>query len=145
MEKWNIRILVVLVAVVILTSCSTAQNADDSLYHDLGGAEGIAQLTEHLLWAISEDDRVVHRFLESDLSRFTEKFAEHTCAISGGPCEYSGASMLRAHRGQAIESAEFNAVVENLYTAMEAMELPIGTQNRLLKLLAPMRSQIVGR
>jgi len=98
-----------------------------------------------LLWAISDDERVSHRFLESDISRFHEKFSEQICAISGGPCEYSGASMVRAHGGQEISSGDFNAVVEVLYTAMAEVDIPIGTQNRLLKLLAPMQPQIVGR
>lgn len=51
--------------------------------------------------------------------------------------------MVEVHRGMRISSAEFNAVVENLITAMQQQQLSVSTQNRLLAILAAMQHEIV--
>ena len=130
--------------ILALASCS-ASNTKSTLYDELGGQTGIDALIEQLLWAITEDDRIVGRFIDADISRFQERLGEQICYLSGGPCQYSGESMARVHGGQGIREAEFNALVESLLTAMESLEIPIPTQNRLLAKLAPMQTQIVGK
>jgi len=42
-----------------------------------------------------------------------------------------------------VTRAKFNAVAEDLQTAMERTGLPYWTQNRLMALLAPMQRDIV--
>ncbi len=137
-----------LVLLLLLTAgCSGIKSApaDGSLYQALGEKSGIDRLTEELLWVISEDERIVDRFLKSDITRFRKNFSLQLCELSGGPCRYHGDSMRRVHGGHAISEMEFNAVVEDLLTAMERLHYGVAVQNRLLKQLAPMQSQIVGQ
>lgn len=132
---------------LLTTACSGIKhNSDDiSLYQALGEKAGINQLVEELLWVIAEDERVIERFLKSDISRFQKNFSLQLCEISGGPCRYSGDSMQRVHGGHNISEMEFNAVVEDLLTAMERLNYSVAVQNRLLKQLAPMQQDIVGQ
>jgi len=137
-----------LVLLLLLTAaCSGIKTApaDEPLYQALGEKTGIDRLTEEFLWVISEDERVVDRFLKSDITRFQKNFSLQLCELSGGPCRYHGDSMQRVHGGHAISEMEFNAVVEDLLTAMERLHYSVAVQNRLLKQLAPMQPQIVGQ
>ena len=53
--------------------------------------------------------------------------------------------MDESHRKFGITNGDFNALVEDLQTAMNHADVPFGTQNRLLALLAPMQRDIVTR
>lgn len=60
----------------------------------------------------------------------------------GGPCVYDGFGMREADQPLDIGPAQWGAMVEDLQMAMSEAGVPFRTQNRLLKLLAPMRRDI---
>lgn len=113
------------------------------LYHELGGREGISNLVESLILEIATDERIIHYFADADIDRFHEMLTLHICEVTGGPCKYTGAPMPEVHRNMAISASEFNALVEDLIAAMEAEEIPVGTQNKLLAILAAMRDDVI--
>lgn len=129
---------------LFLGACSTMQPAD-SLYSQLGEQEGIEQLTDAFIEHIQYDKEILPYFIKTDIVRFREKFIEQMCMISGGPCQYTGDSMSEVHGGMNINEHHFNALVDDLITAMESINLATGTQNQLLNLLAPMRKDIIYR
>jgi len=130
---------------VILSACTTQQsaNTNNNLYQALGAAPGIEQIADNFIMEIAYDPRVIDRFADSNVERFREKIIEHFCFIADGPCEYTGDSMVLVHRGMDINSAEFNAVVEDLIDAMDKAGTPLSAQNRLLERLAGLRPQII--
>lgn len=132
----------VLLAALLLGACASPAK-QPNLYQQLGGEEGVDALVYELLVRIAEDDRVVDRFRNVDISRFKEGFENYICSVSGGPCEYTGESMQVVHAGHNYTDTEFNAIVDLLIEAMEARDLPVTTQNRLLAKLAPDYSDIV--
>ncbi|OFE13818.1 hypothetical protein PHACT_00475 [Pseudohongiella acticola] len=131
--------------VLSLGACATqpATDADDSLYQALGAEQGIEQIAENFIMEIAYDERIFDRFADSNVQRFREKMIEHLCMVSDGPCEYTGDSMVLVHRGMDINSAEFNAVVENMMEAMDKAGTPLSAQNRLLERLAGLRPEII--
>lgn len=126
----------------LLTTLSV--QADDSLYRALGERDGISNLMAEMLYEVAGDERIAEQFAESDIDRVHEMLTEQVCEISGGPCTYSGDDMVTVHTGLNITDADFNALVECLYTAMERLEVPVSAQNRLLALLADMHHEVVG-
>ncbi|PTB84465.1 group 1 truncated hemoglobin, partial [Pseudidiomarina aestuarii] len=110
----------------------------------LGGQAGISQLMETFVLEIASDDRIIHHFEKTDIERLHRLLTEQVCVIAGGPCEYTGEDMVTVHTGMNITRAEFNALVEDLMTAMEQKEVPVTTQNRLLAALAEMHPEVVG-
>lgn len=131
---------------LFLAGCGTLNPASDSksnLYQELGGKSGVEAIVYDLIVRIADDDRVVERFRNVDISRFKHGFENYVCSVSGGPCEYTGESMQVVHAGHNYTDTEFNAIVELLIDAMEAQEVPVPTQNRLLAKLAPDYSDIV--
>ena len=116
-----------------------------SLYEDLGGREGIATVVDNFITEISFDPSIYPFFSKTNVPRLREKLEEQFCMLSGGPCEYTGDTMEKVHTGMHISSAEFNRTVELLQSAMDDAGVPFTTQNRLIRLLAPLREEIIRR
>lgn len=129
----------------VLAACATKTPGDDALYNQLGGETGINLIVDDLLFLSTRDRRIGEFFDGVDLERLHGLLSEQVCALSGGPCLYSGETMAESHRGMGVDEAAFNALVENLVDAMEAQSVPVAAQNRLLALLAPMQRDIVAR
>lgn len=116
---------------------------DDSLYLALGGQAGLEQIVDLVIEEIHYDPVVFPHFQDTNWDRFREKQLEHLCLITGGGCTYTGDSMEDVHAGMNISEAGFNAIVDDLQTAMEKLDIPIGAQNQLLAILARMHKEIV--
>ena len=87
----------------------------------------------------------MHHFADTDIARFRTLLAEQLCALSGGPCVYSGGTMQESHTGFQISQADFDNLVRHLMKVMTAQKITISAQNQLLGLLAPMYGDVVYR
>ncbi len=128
---------------VALTACSQTVRPPATLYDQLGGKQGVAALTDAAIDQYADDPRVAPTFEHVDIKRFRRVFAEYICKISDGPCRYTGGSMAEVHRGLNLRETQFNAIVEDLTAAMTSLHLPVPTQNRLIKRLAPVRKDVL--
>jgi hemoglobin len=137
-----VKLTAIVLWLALLAGCETL-NRESTLYDDLGGKPVIERITGNFIREIGYDPQIVTHFEESDLDRFYEKMVEHLCEISGGPCEYTGDSMLESHQGMNISEAEFNRTVDLLINAMDKADVPKRLQNRLLARLAPLREDII--
>ena len=115
------------------------------LYEQLGGEAGLDALVDRFLRELALDPDAAPHFRGADVRRFRAQLTLHLCQTFDGPCRYEGEPMPEVHRGMAITQREFNAVVEDLWRAMESLRIPTPVQNRVLARLAPMREQIVGQ
>lgn len=137
------RLLLACSLLTLLTACAQHPATDDSLFQDLGGKPGITHIVEGMLLNVARDARIVQHFRNVDPVRLRDKLIEKFCAEAGGPCTYTGDSMAEAHKGQRIDPAEFNALVEDLMAAMDAQRVPVRVQNRLLARLAAERGDVI--
>lgn len=129
---------------LVLAGCaSRGVPPDVTLYERLGGADGIAAITEAMLVRSADDPRIRDDFAEADIVHLHAMLTEHLCSLTGGPCTYSGRDMKAAHGGLGLTEADFNALVENLVDAMTEQGVPLGAQNELLAILAPMRADVI--
>lgn len=115
----------------------------DRLYQEFGGEEGVARVVDAFIRIALEDPRIAHTFEESNMDRFREKLSLQLCWLMGGPCVYDGLGMRESHAPLDITAAQFGAMVEDFQDAMDEAGVSFRTQNKLLKLLAPMRRDIV--
>ncbi len=136
------RLFATMIGLATLIGCATTKPGE-TLYQRLGSAEGIANITELFVLEIANDDRVIAYFEDSNVQRFREKFNEHLCMITDGPCNYSGDTMVDIHVGMNVTEGAFTAIVEDLIEAMNKADVAIGTQNQVLDRLARLRPEII--
>lgn len=109
-----------LLVVLLLSGCQSKPETPDWLYQQLGGSPGVTQLVDGLLVKIEHDPQIVHHFRDTDIARFRKLLIEQICQLSGGPCQYSGASMQESHTGFQITAADFDNLVNHLIAVMTA-------------------------
>jgi hemoglobin len=119
--------------------------AAKTLYDDLGGHDGLSRLVDRALTLYFTDPRLHDDFDNINRDWLQPRFFTFFCHLTDGPCVYKGRGMAASHKGLHINQARFNAVVEDLQTAMDDTGIPFRTQNRLLARLAPLERQIVTR
>lgn len=125
-----------------LAGCQSL-NSSATLYDELGGMPVIEKITDNFINEISFDQQIAAHFRETKIDRFREKLIEQLCNVSGGPCEYTGDSMLDVHQKMDITEGEFNRTVDLLINAMNQAGVAHRTQNKLIARLAPMRPDII--
>lgn len=122
-----------------------AAAAPASLYDQLGGKPAIEKVIDTFLGVVGGDPRIAPSFAGANLPRLRGLLVDQVCEATGGPCKYTGRDMKSSHAGMGITEAQFNALAEALYTAMDREGVPYALQNKLMAMLAPMHRDIVTR
>ncbi len=115
------------------------------VFEDFGGKPGMDALMEDFMAIMLDNPRLRPFFENVDQQRVKAQLSDQFCAILGGGCVYRGRDMTESHAGFDIRRADFNALVEDLQTAMNRRGVPFRSQNKLLAVLAPMHRQMIGR
>jgi hemoglobin len=128
---------------LLLLLSGIAAGAQARLYDRLGGEAGVAAIAGSLIDRVSADPKLGRSFKDSNLDRIKKLLAEQICDLSGGPCRYSGDSMREVHAGHHISEAEFFGMVADLRSVLKERHVSQGATNELLRLLAPMKRDVV--
>ena len=136
-----------LAVVVSFAACSTPMKpmADQSLYQRLGGKEAITAVVDDFIGNVAADARINKRFANANIPRLKMLLVEQICAASGGPCTYTGRDMTTAHTGMNIQSAEFDALVEDLVKSLDKFKVPERAEQLALLALGGMKPAIVNK
>jgi truncated hemoglobin YjbI len=147
-------------SLMLVASLALAQpepiRADDGLYRELGGKDGIRKVVETFLPLVLADARIKENFADFDLEQLNLRLQEQFCELSGGPCRYTGKyrdktmdgvgtvrDMTSVHQDLKISNAMFNALAEDLQIALQQHGVSNSAANRLVAKLAPMQREIV--
>lgn len=114
-----------------------------TLYARLGGEKTLTHLVDRTLNRAAADPRTQRSFAGLKLVNVKKSLVRQLCALSGGDCVYEGPSMARAHQDLKITDAEFDAFMDILREEMDQAGLATPAKLHLLKLLAPMKQDIV--
>lgn len=120
-----------------------AAPTDDSLFLRLGGTAGVTAIAGTLIDRVAADPITAPSFKGTQLPRIKRLLAEQLCDLSGGPCHYSGDPMKEVHAGHHIGEAQFYRMVEILRVEMGERHVDARSTNQLLRLLAPMKRDVV--
>lgn len=133
----------VLLTCLLLGGCARDERASDALYQALGERSGIDRMVTAIFDRVYADTRINALFAETNRPDLERLVAEQICMEAGGPCEYTGRSMQESHSGLGLTHKEFDAFVEDFILGMEDTGVPYRTQNRVLRIFAPMRADVV--
>lgn len=114
-----------------------------TLYERLGANAGVTAISDALIDRVASDRVLGRSFADTNLRRIKKLLAEQICDLSGGPCHYSGDPMRQVHAGHHISEAEFYRMVDTLRAILKERHVSVSTANALLRLLAPMKRDVV--
>lgn len=134
----------------IMSGCASQSNfkdnqpkiAEDSLFVRIGGLPVLTQIVDEFIDEVTTAPKTKRSFEGLNLKTLKQSVTDHLCHLSGGGCIYEGETMLNAHRDAKITEAEFEVFVSMF---RDTLNKYVGTRekNELLKILAPMKRDIV--
>ena len=127
-------------ASIALVACAAPPT---TLYERLGGQPVVTVVAAKTLERAAHDPRTQRSFDGIKLAAVQASLAQQLCAVSGGGCKYEGETMAKSHHDLHIQPSEFDALVDMLREELDAAHVDAGAKNELLKLLAPMKRDIV--
>lgn len=137
------RVALIIAGIGLWAASSACAAPSPALYERLGGADGVAAISTALIERVASDPRLGRSFDGTNRRRIAEHLAQQLCELAGGPCHYDGDPMRAVHAGHAISEAEFYGMVEALEDILRARGVALGDRNRLLRLLAPLKRDVV--
>ncbi len=147
MRLWLTRSVgtMLLAASAALVGCANQNSGDQSsLYHQLGGNAGITTVVHTFIGIVSADKRINARFAHANIPQLESQLVAQLGQETGGPEVYTGPDMYQAHKGMNITDAEWNAFMQDFALALKKDKVPELAQARLISLLEPQKSEIVG-
>ncbi|MDO7596145.1 MAG: group 1 truncated hemoglobin [Pseudomonadota bacterium] len=136
------RLVTTICLLFLLVGCAM-QAPQNTLYDKLGGEAGVDGIVSGLIKQIGQDKQIFHYFADANISRFRTHLTTHLCAITDGPCQYTGDSMTDIHTGMKITEKDFNHLVDLLINAMNLEGIPHRILNQLIAKLVPLRVSII--
>ncbi len=128
---------------------ATPQAARPSLYERLGGAYGIAPVVdafiERLLVNATLNANPAISEARARVPKAGLKFHVTTlvCQVTGGPCKYTGRTMKESHQHLNISQGQWDAMVADFKTTLDAFKVPAQEQQELITIVGSTKSDIV--
>jgi len=92
---------------------------EQTLYEKVGGQEAIEKVVDYFYSElVLKDETVSHFFEHTDMDKQRRHQAKFISFALGGPNQYSGKSMAKAHANMNIQPEHFNAIAKHLHDAL---------------------------
>lgn len=93
--------------------------ADQSLYEKVGGEEAIGKVVDYFYSELVLKDPTVNHFFEkTDMEKQRRHQTKFISFALGGPNQYTGASMAKAHKGMNLQPEHYDAIARHLGDAL---------------------------
>ncbi len=91
----------------------------EALYEKVGGEEAIAKVVDYFYnELVLKDETVKHFFDNTDMEKQRRHQTKFISFALGGPNQYSGQSMAKAHEGMNLQPEHFQAIANHLHDAL---------------------------
>ena len=127
----------------LLAACAVAPTESPTLYTRLGGQPVMTKVVGETIDQAASDPRTARSFKDVKLANVKAKIVEQICSLTGGGCKYTGDPMDKVHKGLKNTEAEMNLVVQWLRDSLDRNGVGTAEKNELLRILAPMKRDIV--
>lgn len=122
--------------------------ATDSLYHRMGGWEGISSFVDSVVEAHVMNPVIRPRFLPyldspDKVALIKKHFCEFLGMGCGGPETYSGRDMISVHKGMNISEAEYMAALDDILSVLEQRQANELTKQEILYMAYSVKNQIL--
>jgi len=128
-----------------ITACKTTSTQDASLYSRIGGKEVLYKISAQTLDIVATNPATKRSFDGIKMPALKQSLADFLCVKTGGDCVYEGETMKNSHADLHITTAEFELMVQALRDTLDANHIGTREKNELLKILAPMKRDVVAK
>lgn len=116
----------------------------ETLYEKVGGEEAISKVVDYFYnELVLKDDKVNHFFQQTDMEKQREHQAKFISFALGGPNQYTGKSMAKAHEGMNLKPEHFQAIVNHLHDALAHYGVPEAEIDTALTKVASLRDDVL--
>lgn len=147
------RMVALAVITAVVVSCASSDKNPvspdaNALYAKYGGHAAVVAVVDQFVARVVADHRIDAFFksVASDstrLSNFKSHLVEQVAGLMGGPERYTGRTMVMAHRHMRVQSADFDALVQDFVLTLRAAGVEQADINALSPRLLALRQQIV--
>ncbi|MDG5789380.1 group 1 truncated hemoglobin [Evansella sp. AB-P1] len=117
---------------------------EQSLYNKLGGEEAISKVVDYFYSElVLKDDTVKHFFENTDMEKQRQHQTKFISFALGGPNQYSGQSMAKAHEGMNLQPEHFNAIAQHLHDALAHFGIAEADIDKALSKVASLKDDIL--
>jgi hemoglobin len=120
-----------------------------TLWDRLGGEKGVAKVVDDLCDVASKDPKVDftrggrYQPTKDDLAKFKKEMVDWVSSKTGGPFQYTGENMKKAHQGMKITDAQFDALAADLKSVLEKNGVKGEDERAVLQAVEATRKDIV--
>lgn len=117
---------------------------EQTLYEKIGGEEAVAKVVDYFYSElVLKDDTVNHFFEHTDMEKQRRHQTKFISFALGGPNQYSGKSMAKAHEGMNIQPAHFDSIAHHLHAALAHFGVNEADIDQALSKVASLREDII--
>tara|TARA_R110000772_G_scaffold179579_1_gene290887 strand:- start:11462 stop:11818 length:357 start_codon:yes stop_codon:yes gene_type:complete len=116
-----------------------------TLYERIGGEPAVDKAVDVFYEKVIADDRIAGYFDNLDMFVQANKQKKFLTMAFGGPSEYSGLDMRKAHLHLGLNDEHFNAVVENLALTLEELGVAASDIGEVAKIANSVKDEILNR
>ncbi|MCA1041193.1 group 1 truncated hemoglobin [Bacillus infantis] len=115
-----------------------------SLYEKVGGEEAVAKVVDYFYEElVLKDETVQHFFVNTDIEKQKQHQTKFISFALGGPKNYTGKSMAKAHEGMNIQPEHFNAIATHLHDALAHYGVEESDIGQALEKVAALKDDII--
>jgi hemoglobin len=121
---------------------------EPSLYDQIGGQAAVEAAVDIFYRKVLTDDRISHFFEGVDMDHQIAKQKAFLTMAFGGPANYSGHDMRRAHAHlvqRGLNDTHFDAVVELLGGTLAELNVPTPLIAKVAAIAESTRADVLGR
>ncbi|MGY3717796.1 group I truncated hemoglobin [Sutcliffiella cohnii] len=119
---------------------------EPTLYEKIGGEEAIETVVDYFYnELVLKDETVKHFFDETDMEKQRRHQTKFISFALGGPNQYTGKSMEKAHEGMDIQERHFEAIVKHLHAALAQFQVPVDDIEKALNKVGTLKDSILNK
>ncbi|KIL40682.1 globin [Gordoniibacillus kamchatkensis] len=114
-----------------------------TLYETLGGEGTIGKVVDYFYELILADPTVSKFFENTDMEKQRKHQTKFISFALGGPYQYTGASMAKAHAGMNLQPEHFDAIANHLGAALEHFGVARKDVDKVLNHIGTLKDDIL--
>ena len=117
---------------------------ESSLYDRIGGREAVQKLVDEFYGRVCDDPELAPFFGHASLEKLMRMQHEFFSAALGGPIDYSGMDLTKAHHGRGIQRQHFGRFVEHLLSTLQSQGVEEAAAGEIIQRIATYEGDVTG-